>query len=202
MTTRAPIWLLVVGASLALCDCGAAKPHVVARVGGTTISRAALDHWTRIKAVEQQSPRGLSDGTRHRSAQRKALVFLITARWLEGEALAQGIDVPSSEVDATYRELASDRAGPSFATSLRNRGMSVADEKRLLRLQQLSNKLEAKITAGLGRAPSATRERRVAGFAAAYRQRWRLRTRCEPGYIVAECGNGPPLPGVPEAGLR
>jgi hypothetical protein len=201
MTKRDLIGLLVAGTSLAVCDCGAAKPQVVARVGGTAISRAALEHWTRIKAVEQQGSRAVSAPTR-RSAQRKAFVFLITARWLEGEALAHGIQVPSSEVDATYRELSSDRAGPSFAASLRNRGMSVADEKRLLRLQQLSNKLEAKITAGLGRAPSATRERRVAEFAVTYRQRWRLRTRCEPGYIVAECANGPPLPGVPEAGLR
>ena len=41
------------------------------------------------------------------------------------------------------------------------------------------------------------RERQVAAFAAAYRQRWKQRTSCQPAFIVAECRNGPPLPASP-----
>jgi hypothetical protein len=159
-------------------------------VQGTPISRAALAHWTQIKRLEMQGSGHPSAAAIPAQLQRRALVFLITADWLQGEATAQGIAVSSSEVDATYHELVSGPAGPSFARSLRSRGISRADELLLLRLQQLSNKLQAKIAAGRDGVVAA---RQVAAFAAAYRQRWRPRTSCRPGYIVAECRNGPPL---------
>lgn len=186
------IGLFLACASVALCGCGAASSSGVAMVEGTPISRATLAHWTQIKRLEVEGlPR---QGSRPSPAelQRRALVFLITADWLEGEAKAQGIDASPSEVETTYRELLSGPTGRSFARSLRSRGVSGADELLLLRLQQLSNKLQAKITSGQNGVSAA---RRVAAFAAAYRQRWKRLTSCEPGYIVAECRNGPPLRG-------
>jgi hypothetical protein len=119
----------------------------------------------------------------------RALAFLITADWLEGEAARWGVVVSQGEVESTYRELVSGLGGPSFASNMRRRGFSSADELLQLRLERLAEKLRAKIAAGS--------ERRVQAFLAAYRQRWRQRTTCPSGYVIPECRNGPPLPASP-----
>jgi hypothetical protein len=191
---------LVAILSLAAGGCGAAKTPAVASVEGTVISRAALTHWTRIKRLELDSGSSPSRTSDRGQPQRVALAFLITADWLQGEAKAQGVEVSSAEVDSTYQRLRSSPTGPSFARGLAERGISSTDELLLLRLQQLSNKLQAKIAEGaVGASPeqASARERRVTVFAAAYRRRWKQRTTCRAGYIVPECGNGPALPQSP-----
>jgi hypothetical protein len=180
---------------VAVCGCGGAtSASEVASVQGTGISRAELANWTLIKRLEQRASPTPSSGASSDQPQRRALTFLITADWLQAEAKVQGIRVSASEVDGTYRRLLNAPAGPSFATSLRRRGISDADERLLLRLQQLSDKLQAKITNRDVSLSPAQRERQVTLFAAAYRQRWKQRTTCHRGYIVPECRNGPPLP--------
>jgi foldase protein PrsA len=78
----------------------------------------------------------------------KALAFLITADWLEGEAAVQGIRVLPSEVDASYRQLLNNPAGPGFASRLRRAGVSTTDELLQLRLEKLAERLRNKLTAG------------------------------------------------------
>jgi hypothetical protein len=34
-------------------------------------------------------------------------------------------------------------------------------------------------------------QKQVSAFIAAYRKRWKERTSCQPGYVIAECRNGP-----------
>jgi hypothetical protein len=213
---------------IALLGCGATRAPEVASVQGTTISKNALAHWTRIKRTELQSS---SKPTSTSSAQvrRKALAFLITAAWVEREAAAQGISVSSSEVKATYQELLNSPAGQAFAAGLKRRGLASADELLLLRLEKLAVKLRARIAATYTSVPAAQiadyyrshasqfrdqtlsaatpairqsllqtgGQRRVGAFVAAYRERWKRRTTCQPGYVIAECGNGPPLPASP-----
>jgi hypothetical protein len=41
------------------------------------------------------------------------------------------------------------------------------------------------------------RQQQVNAFIAFYRQRWKQRTVCQPGYVIAECRNGPPLTAAP-----
>jgi hypothetical protein len=179
---------------VALCGCGSANKSLeVASVQGREISRTDLAHWTRIKRLEQRGVPARASRANSVQLQRDALAFLITADWLQAEAKVQGIRVSPSEVDGTYRRLLSAPTGPSFATSLRRRGITGADERLLLRLQQLSNKLQAKIANRDVSSSPAQRERQVTLFAAAYRQRWKQRTTCQRGYIVPECRNGPPL---------
>jgi hypothetical protein len=152
---------------LLLLGCGSSSAPSVATVQGTAISRAALSHWTRIKRAELQR----SPGSKASSAQKKALAFLITADWLQAESRAQGIQIPSSDVEATYRRLVSGAAGHSFASSLRDRGLSRSDELLLLRLQGLSSKLQAKVAAG-SRSVSATQ---IAAYYSAHRSEFRGR---------------------------
>lgn len=41
------------------------------------------------------------------------------------------------------------------------------------------------------------RQRQIGVFNVAFRQRWKQRTTCQPGYVIAECRNGPPLSASP-----
>jgi len=228
-------WCAIVAllGALALSGCGATNAQPVASVQGTAISRVALEHWTRIKRIEAESSPKSKSTSSPAQLRRNALVFLITADWLQAEAATKGVVASPSEVNATYHGLVSGPNGPAFLSSLKRRGMSQADELLELRLDNLTTKLENKI--GLGDSVSAAeiaayyhahtsefqphghrrqtlataapaireallaaeRQRQVAGFAAPYRQRWKLRTTCQSGYLVPECRNGPPLPASP-----
>lgn len=230
MTLLAAWWavIAVVGAH-ALSGCGATSTPAVASVQGTAISRADLAHWTRIKRIELESRSKPKSTPSPLPPERKALLFLITADWLQAEAAAQGVIVSLSQTERTYHELVSGPTGQAFANGLTRRGMSRADELLQLRLDSLTQKLQTKIgghvnvsaaqiaayydahtsqfqghahprrtlagaTAAIRQTLlAAERERQVAAFVAAYRQRWKQRTTCQPGYIVAECRTGPPL---------
>jgi hypothetical protein len=183
--------LSVVAVAMVMLGCGGSRDATVASVQGATITKRELARWTHVKSVELQGPPqsgGLIPGP-----EQAALAFLITADWLEGEAAAQGVRVGDAEVKASYRSLLDGATVGSFAASLQRRGISEADELRLLRLSSLASKLRAKV-AGSERTPLSPRAlRRVAAFQAAFRERWRLRTTCRAGYVIAECRESPAL---------
>jgi hypothetical protein len=174
----------------ALQGCGASEPAGVASVAGSEISRQELAHWTRIKRLEARASASSNRAQAAAEAERKALAFLITARWLQGEAAAQGVAAPPVEAQATYEALTRGPAGPAFAHTLARRGMSRSDELFELRLDSLQRRVEARV-AGAG--SPAARRRALDAFVAAYRRRWRGRTTCGPGHLLPECSNGPAL---------
>jgi hypothetical protein len=160
-------------------------PNYVRCIAAAASVQARSKHGTKLSTQElrrrcAQFYAQLRDG---------ALAFLITADWLQGEAATQGVAVSSSEVDASYRHLLDGPAGPDLARRLRISGMTSADELLQLRIDKLAEKLRTKIGRG--------RRQRVDAFLAAYRQHWKLLTTCRPGYVVAQCRNGPPLPTSP-----
>jgi hypothetical protein len=177
-----------------MLGCGGSGDATVASVQGATITKRELAHWTHVKSVELQgSPQ---PGNSISGPEQAALVFLITADWLEGEAAAQGVHVRDADVKASYSSLLGGPTGGSLAASLQRRGISEADELRLLRLSALASKLRTKV-AGSEHSPLGPRAlQRVAAFQAAFRERWRLRTTCRSGYVIAECRQGP-APGAP-----
>jgi hypothetical protein len=183
---------LGVAGSIALCGCGATKAPVVASVQGIAISQGEVDHWTAIKRIElESSPTTTSSAA---DARRKALAFLITSEWLKQEAASRGVSVPESEVLATYHRLLNGPNGPNFASSLKRRGLSDADELLTLRLGALGEKLGEKVRGPRHGVLRAAQRQRLDAFVAAYRRRWKQRTICGPRYVIAECRNGPPLP--------
>jgi hypothetical protein len=215
---------VIVTLALLGCGGGGGGEPAVAWVRGSAITESTLTHWTHVEQAQSapssriplpdppsyrrciaatRAALGVSKASRRLShealrkrcatlyvrSKEKALAFLITAEWLQGEAAEDGISVSRADVEATYRDLLNGPAGHGFARSLRSRGMSTADELLQLRLAKLAQKLRAAIT-GAG-------QHRVNEFIAAYRRRWRQRTTCRAGFVVAECSNGPPLPSGP-----
>jgi hypothetical protein len=165
----------------------------VASVQGTTVSRVALAHWSEVKRRELAM--GSSGAVPSTSDVRnRALAFLISAVWLEKEAASQGVSVSDSQVSSTYQRLLTGPAGVNFAASVRRRGMTNADELRVLRLEMLAQGLRSHVATGLpSRSPAQSRAR-LAAFLIEYRRRWKQRTTCARGYVIAECREGPPLP--------
>jgi len=199
----AALAVVAVVGSAALLGCGTTKApaaaQAVAAVQGSAISAGALAHWIAIKRSELQSS-SKPTPTIPTQVREEALAFLITADWLEKEAAGQGVGVSASEVDATYQQLLNAPTGQSFAASLKSRGISSADELRLLRLAALAQKLRTKIALSYHSASTTQARQHISAFIAAYRRQWKQRTTCRQGYIIAECSNGPPLPAAPESG--
>jgi hypothetical protein len=212
-------------ALITLAGCGSSNGvPAVARVDGIAISRASLAHRIEVENARLQgaslripvpdppsylhctvaaqaaqshlkrhpglSPQQLRQRCARVYAQLRdgALAFLITADWLQGEAAAQGITVSHSEVAASYHQLLAGPAGAAFANRLTHDHMTGADELLQLRIEMLSLRLRERI---------AGRHQPLDGFVASFRRRWRQRTTCQPGYVVAECRNGPSLPSAP-----
>jgi len=188
------LWIAALMAlALVLPGCGASKaPRAVAYVQGRGVSRLALTHWITVKRVELESA-GSGTAPSRAEVQQKALEFLITADWLEGESAADGVEVSASEVSTSYRHLVDSRAGPAFVAGMKRRGISEADELQVLRLGALAQKLRERVALDSHSLGEKRVGEAVAAFVAAYRQRWKQRTTCMPGYVIAECRNGPPL---------
>jgi hypothetical protein len=180
---------------MALPGCGGGGAQAVAHVQGSAISQSALAHWSAIKRIELQ--RSATGSPTSGEVMHKALAFLITSEWLQREAAAQGVTVSAAEVNAGYQRLSSGPNGQSFTLSLKRRGLSRADELLILRLATLGHKLTDKIVGGRHGVLLPAQRRSLSAFLAEYRRRWRQRTSCQPGYVIAECGNGPPLPSSP-----
>jgi hypothetical protein len=168
---------------------------VVASVQGSPISADTLAHWTGIKRNELQNSSTPASRSSLVQVERRALAFLITGDWLEKEAAAQGVSVSPSEAEASYQQLLNGPTGQAFAASLKRRGISSADELLLLRLGALAQKLRTKIAISQHSVSATQIRQQVRAFIAAYRRRWKQRTTCQPGYVIAECRDGPPLLG-------
>lgn len=98
--------------------------------------------------------------------------FLISDLWVIGEAQERGIRVSHEEVD---RKVERNRRSAfhserSFKRFLRRTGQTVADIKFKMRIDLLTEKLQAVVD------PSE------------FASRWRARTLCAPGFSVQDCG--------------
>lgn len=88
---------VVLYASVSLCACsGNGSDDVVARVGGSPITKATLAHWMAIqaggndRAVSNQSVSGMG-------LKQQVLGFLISSQWTIGEAAELGVKVSDKE---------------------------------------------------------------------------------------------------------
>jgi hypothetical protein len=184
---------MLAAAAGALGGCGASTStsgtsHVVASVQGTPIVTQELHHWEAIKRDELQTPSG-PKAPSPAQVQQAALAFLITSVWLEKEAAAHGFTASLADAESSFLQLSNGQAGPAFLAGLQRRGITRADELRILRLAALASKLRGAIAGGAG-GSSAAGAARLSSYLAAYQARWRQRTTCASGYKSVLCSNG------------
>jgi foldase protein PrsA len=137
---------LLLPASL-VAACGDSMPgNAVATVDGEAIQKSAFEHWVGVaaKAGGQQKP--------NRQQQRtQALQLLINAKWLEGEASDQGIDVSDAEVRKVF-EQQKKQSFPKeadYRKYLRDSGQTAEDLLFIIRVQTvLTGKIQEKIVKG------------------------------------------------------
>jgi hypothetical protein len=119
---------------------------------------------------------------RYESVRKHMLQILITFRWLAAEATAQGVEVSDQEVDAAFArfttEYFKDAAG--LRRFLKFTGATLQDERLIVKMDQLSSKLQRKVL----------QERGIAGagrFFQEFPRRWTAKTECNSGYVIPEC---------------
>ena len=116
----------LVTCAVGLTACGGLSENaVIVRIGGAAITKATVDHWTRV--IEHGGPvSGFRGAPRHGSARQRALALLISCHWLIGEAALQGLPVSGAVIDEalTQRE-----QGSEFRKRLRATGQTLADTR-------------------------------------------------------------------------
>jgi foldase protein PrsA len=119
-----------IGATLcALClaaGCGAQSPTAV-RVGREMIDEATVAHWAEV--IERGGAPGDFHGEAHGTPRQRSLAFLISSRWLGGEAASLGSPISDGEVNRALDERELDEGRSEFEESLAGSGESTADAK-------------------------------------------------------------------------
>lgn len=152
---------LLPAASIAAC--GDAGDSSAARIGGHTISKATVEHWTSV--IHQGGAfhgfRGRPRGT----SRQRAVALLISSNWLIGEATRQGVPIEPVTVDQVLAQRESE-AGQQ-ARQLSATGQTIADVKFEIRAELAGEAVLEKLAV---RADHVTR-RQVSDF---YRRNSRL----------------------------
>jgi foldase protein PrsA len=122
----------------------------VATVDGDTIPRTEYSHWlgvfTKEAAAQAQQQQGAAKPTAAQLRE-NTLRFLISARWLDGEASDQGVKVSDADVQkslADQKKQGFPNAG-DYEKYLKSSGQSNADVLQRVRVTLISNKLSTKV---------------------------------------------------------
>lgn len=122
---------IVAAAGLAACG-GQGRGPAVARVGGVEIGRSAVEHWTRV-IQRGGAPGGVTQAKG--TARERALDFLISSRWLIGEATREGTPVSDRAVEKGLVARREEGGPVEFEQELHATGMSLADAKLEVRAE-------------------------------------------------------------------
>ncbi len=212
---------------MALPGCGGTSPRVVASVQGSVISREALAHWTRIKHAESASSRASASTSSSAQQQALAFLITANWLQKEATAqgIAVSPSEVNTTYRQLLTGLGGQAFARSLKRRGMSREDELLDLRVIKLSLKMQNKIAAshgtvstakiasyyRTHAGqfphetLTVAAPAIRQtllqvggpQRVSEFIAAYREHWKRLTTCAPGYVIAECGNGPPLPASP-----
>jgi foldase protein PrsA len=127
----------------------------VATVNGESIPRAEYSHWlgvfTKEGTQQAQAQQGAAKPTAAQLRE-NTLRFLISARWLAGEAADQGVKVSDADVQKSLDEQKKQgfpKAG-DYEKYLKASGQSNGDVLRRVRVSLLSNKISTKVAGNGG----------------------------------------------------
>jgi phosphatidylethanolamine-binding protein (PEBP) family uncharacterized protein len=157
-----------------------ASGEAVASVAGVPITKAAYKHWTAVTAALSGSKLSGS------ALKNQVLGFLISSKWVLGEAAATGVHVSSAEAHERLEQLQAKQfhTAAELKNYLASSDETMADLLERTKIELLESKIAARVTAGkTGAAASAA----LASFRTSFETRWQAKTSCHPGYVMEDC---------------
>jgi hypothetical protein len=144
MSLRRPCFALVGAvALLGLSACGTADNSVAIRVGDATITKAAVAHWTSVARRNGALPVLLRDQTK--TLRERALLSLILADWLIGEAKRMEMPIRAKAINAAFAERMRGFGGVEFRKTLKAGGETSADVKFELAAEMALEAIDEKL---------------------------------------------------------
>ena len=165
----------------------------LARAGARLVARQDFDHWFRAVAGRQPPTPG---SPRHARLRRETMRFLVRAAWVELEAREHRIKVASAAVRRSFRRGRREafRNEREYRRFRKNSTLTRKDLLYRVRLDMLYDRIARHLTrAARGRAG---KRRALDRFARDFRRKWRARTVCARGYMVADCSKEAPVPSL------
>jgi foldase protein PrsA len=135
---------------------GVADDEVADISDAGAISKADFNHWLQVVAAQPQpgqkeKPKPPKPGSRQYDAvKQQVMQFLVSAKWIEGEAKERGVSATPAEVDRQFEET-KDQSFPNekaYQRFLKTSGQTEEDLKFRVRLDVLSNKIRQQVTEG------------------------------------------------------
>jgi hypothetical protein len=116
----------------------------------------------------------------------KVLDFLISSDWVLGEGTSLGVKLTDAEVKKQFGKIKSEQfpKASEFEKFLTTSGETVSDLLLRVKLNMLSQKIQQKVVAGLAARPA---QAVLRAFLATFQKKWKAKTNCSLGYIVADC---------------
>ena len=142
----------LIGGGALLAGCGGVPGNAVATVDGDSIPRADYQHWLGVftKQAAGQPQQGTAKPTA-KQLRDTTLQYLISTRWLNGEAKQQHVAVTDAEVKKSFsaQKQQSFPKDTDYQKFLKTSGQSESDLLAQVRYSLLSNKISTKV-AGKG----------------------------------------------------
>jgi len=151
---------------MGFCGCGGgAHDSIAVRVGPAVVTSATVEHWMSAMA----GGRVPSDPSRRQALRRQALDFLISSEWLLGEATADGIELPSREVERQFEQKRR-TSFPGGAAELHEFLMATGQNISDIMFEAKAELASAKIRQLLARGEPAITQAQVASYFDRHRQ--------------------------------
>jgi foldase protein PrsA len=127
---------------LAACASESGNDSVVVSIGGSSITKATLGHWMAVLAPDHVVPRR-SSNRRYQDLKRQTLTYLISSRWLTGEAADRGVPVSAHEARRRLheKEASFPNGQPEFRQFLKSAGRTRSDVQLEIDNELASTKL-------------------------------------------------------------
>jgi foldase protein PrsA len=133
---------------------GVAEGDVADIQDSGTISQEDFDHWLTVVSAQPQPgqkkrPAPPKPGSKqYEAVKQQVMQFLVSAKWIEGEAKERGVSATPAEVDRQFKET-KDQSFPNeraYQRFLKTSGQTEEDLKFRVRLDVLSNKIRQQVT--------------------------------------------------------
>ncbi len=181
-----------------------ASINVPGLVQGGHISKADFNRFllqtakqSRLQSVPQPSD------PHYQQLKTKAMQTALQIAWIVGEANKEGITFTDTELQQALQQIKSQfKTQAEYVQARDQAGLTEADVLERAKLQLIQNKIQNKIqnsvrANGSSGSQQAAQQSALTNFGRTFRESWRRRTVCAPGYIMSGCANGPPLATAP-----